>query len=62
MTMSLIYVPCMAAIAIIKRETNSWKWTGFVLGYTLVLCGNNTVILLFVLSLRLPVYRLTRIR
>jgi len=37
MAMSLIYVPCMAAIAIIKRETNSWKWTGFVVGYTLVL-------------------------
>jgi len=37
MAMSLIYVPCMAAIAIIKRETNSWKWPGFVIGYTLVL-------------------------
>jgi len=37
MAMSLIYVPCMATIAIIKRETNSWKWTGFVIGYTLVL-------------------------
>ena len=37
MAMTLIYVPCMAVIAIIKRETNSWKWTGFVIGYTLVL-------------------------
>ena len=37
MAMSLIYVPCMATIAVIKRETNSWKWTGFVIGYTLVL-------------------------
>jgi len=37
MAMSLIYVPCMATIATIKRETNSWKWTGFVIGYTLVL-------------------------
>lgn len=36
MAMSLIYVPCMATIAIIKKETN-WKWTGFVIGYTLVL-------------------------
>jgi ferrous iron transport protein B len=26
----------MATIAIIKKETN-WKWTGFVIGYTLVL-------------------------
>ncbi len=37
MIMSLIYVPCMATIAVIKRETNSWKWTGFVIGYTVVL-------------------------
>jgi len=37
MTMSLIYVPCMATIAIIKRETNSWRWTFFVIGYTLIL-------------------------
>ncbi len=37
MAMCLIYVPCMAVIAIIRRETNSWKWTGFVVGYTLVL-------------------------
>jgi len=37
MAMSLIYVPCMATIVTIKRETNSWKWAGFVIGYTLVL-------------------------
>ena len=37
MAMVLIYVPCAATIATIKRETNSWKWTGFVVGYTLVL-------------------------
>ena len=37
MVMSLVYVPCMAVIAVIRRETNSWKWPGFVIGYTLVL-------------------------
>jgi len=37
MAMVLIYVPCAATIATIKKETNSWKWTGFVVGYTLVL-------------------------
>ena len=37
MAMSLIYVPCVATITIIRRETNSWKWTGFVIVYTLVL-------------------------
>ncbi len=37
MAMCLLYIPCAATIATIKRETNSWKWTGFVVGYTLIL-------------------------
>ena len=34
-TMTLLYVPCVATIAAFKRESNSWKWTGFMVGYTL---------------------------
>ena len=37
MVMTLIYIPCAAVIGVIKRETNSWKWTGFAVGYTLAL-------------------------
>ena len=37
MAMCLLYIPCVATIVTIKRETNSWKWTGFVVGYTLIL-------------------------
>jgi ferrous iron transport protein B len=37
MAMCLLYIPCAATIATIKRETNSWKWTGFVIVYTLML-------------------------
>lgn len=37
MVVSLIYVPCVATIASIKRETNSWGWTLFAVGYSLVL-------------------------
>jgi ferrous iron transport protein B len=36
MVMSLIYIPCIAAIATIKKETN-WRWTLIALGYSLVL-------------------------
>ncbi|MCK5534341.1 ferrous iron transport protein B [bacterium] len=36
MAMSLIYVPCIAAIATIKKETN-WKWTALAVGYSLIL-------------------------
>ena len=34
-TMTLLYVPCIATIAAFKRESNSWMWTGFMVGYTL---------------------------
>ncbi len=37
MVMTLIYVPCIAVIGAIKRESNSWGWTAFAVGYNLVL-------------------------
>ena len=30
-------MPCVAALAVIKRETNSWKWMGFSAGLGLTL-------------------------
>ena len=37
LVMNLIYVPCVATIGAIKRETNSWRWTLFAIGYSLIL-------------------------
>jgi ferrous iron transport protein B len=37
MAFILIYVPCLATVAVIRRETNSWKWTFFSIGYSTVL-------------------------
>jgi ferrous iron transport protein B len=37
MAFVLIYVPCLATVAVIRRETNSWKWTAFSIGYSLAL-------------------------
>ncbi len=37
MVMTLIYIPCVAVIGTIKRETNSWGWTAFSVGYSLTL-------------------------
>ena len=37
MIISLIYVPCVATIAAIKRETNSWRWTSIAVVYSLIL-------------------------
>lgn len=36
MVFSLLYVPCMAVMAVIKRETNSWGWTLFAAIYTTI--------------------------
>jgi len=33
MAFTLLYLPCVAAFAAIKREMNSWKWTLFSVGY-----------------------------
>lgn len=33
MVFSLLYTPCIAVIGVIKRETNSWRWTGFSVLY-----------------------------
>jgi ferrous iron transport protein B len=37
MAFSLIYTSCIATVATIKRETNSWGWTGFSVTYQFVL-------------------------
>lgn len=29
----LIYPPCLATMAVVRRETNSWKWPGFMFLY-----------------------------
>jgi len=37
MLFTLLTIPCMATVAVILRETGSWKWTAFSLGYHTVL-------------------------
>jgi len=44
MVMSLIYIPCIASIAVIKRETN-WKWALLAVGYSLILGWSMAVII-----------------
>jgi len=36
MVFVLIYVPCLAVVATVRKETNGWKWPLFLIGYT---CG-----------------------
>ncbi len=36
MVFVLLYTPCVAVIGVVKRETNSWKWTIFSVAYQFV--------------------------
>ena len=37
MLFCLITMPCIATVAVVKRETNSWKWMFFqMIGLTLL--------------------------
>ena len=36
MVFSLLYTPCIAVIGAFKKESNSWKWTGFSVVYQFV--------------------------
>lgn len=36
MVFVLLYIPCLATLAAIRRETNSWKWPTFAAVYTFV--------------------------
>jgi ferrous iron transport protein B len=33
----LLYMPCLPGVVAIHGETNRWKWSAFVVGYTIVL-------------------------
>jgi len=46
MLMSLLYIPCIATIGVIYRETNSWKWTAFSVTYS-ILVGWSTAVLFY---------------
>ena len=44
MVFTLLYTPCVAAIGVIKKETNSWKWTGFSIVYQLLVAWGGAFI------------------
>lgn len=37
MAFVLLYMPCVATLAVIRKETGSWKWTAFSVAYGIVM-------------------------
>jgi ferrous iron transport protein B len=48
MVFTLIYMPCLATVGVIKKETGSWKWTIFAVVYGIVLAYVLTLIVFHV--------------
>jgi len=36
LVVQMLFIPCVATVAVIKQETNSWWWTGFSVGFLLL--------------------------
>jgi ferrous iron transport protein B len=37
LVVQMLFIPCVATVAVIKQETRSWRWTGFSVGLLLVI-------------------------
>jgi ferrous iron transport protein B len=37
LVVQMLFIPCVATVAVVKQETRSWGWTGFSVGLLLVL-------------------------
>jgi ferrous iron transport protein B len=44
----LLYVPCIATVGAIRKETGSWKWTGFSIAYQLILAYAVAIVTYFI--------------
>jgi ferrous iron transport protein B len=48
MVFVLLYVPCLATIGAIRKETGSWKWTAFSITYQLILAYIVAIVIIFI--------------
>ena len=37
LVVQMLFVPCVATVAVVRQETNSWRWTFFNMGFLLVI-------------------------
>jgi ferrous iron transport protein B len=43
--LQLLYIPCLATVAVMRSETNSWRWTALGVVYPLLLAGGLGLLL-----------------
>jgi ferrous iron transport protein B len=44
MVLQMLFIPCASSVATIWQETRSWRWTGFVVGYMLVIAFSVAIV------------------
>ena len=37
LVVQVLFIPCAAAVAVVRQETGSWRWTAFSKGFQLTL-------------------------
>ncbi len=37
LVVQMLFIPCVATVATVKQETDSWRWTGFSVAYLLII-------------------------
>ena len=55
MIFCLLYIPCIATLATIKRESGSWKFTGVCVAFQLLLAWFVTFLEMCIRDSRIPV-------
>lgn len=51
LTVSMLFIPCAATVAVIRQETGSWRWTLFSIGFLLVISILTGIAVYWVVSL-----------
>jgi len=48
MVFVLLYIPCLATVGAIRKETGSWRWTSFSIFYQLILAYSVALAIIFI--------------
>ena len=51
LVVQMLFIPCVATVAVIKQETRSWAWTAFDVGLLLVISLSAGIAVYYVMSL-----------
>ena len=44
LTVSMLFIPCVAAVAVMRQETGSWRWTLFDVGLLLIALAAGVIV------------------